>query len=104
MVKPKWTLPCILAVDAPCNAIQQIINTAGFKPAVPPMNFDASDIDTAFVQCVVCEKAITGGKWFARITHEQRIFALCCPLCTEVFERSPRPYVRRVETLEKCST
>ena len=68
------------------------------------MNFDASDIDTAFVQCVVCEKAITGGKWFARIKCSERVFALCCPLCTEVFERSPRPYVRRVETLEKCST
>jgi hypothetical protein len=82
----------------------KVINAAGLKPAVSIMNrFDASDIDAAFVQCAVCEKAITGGKWFARMAYGPRMFALCCPLCTEVFERNPRPYVRRVETLEKCA-
>ena len=59
--------------------------------------FDASEMDTAFVQCAVCEKGITGGNWFARIAHDEKIVALCCPLCTEVFERNPKPYIRRIE-------
>ena len=61
-------------------------------------NFDASDIDCASVQCAVCEKFITGGKWFARIKHGDVMVALCCPLCTETFEANPKPYVRRIET------
>jgi hypothetical protein len=63
-------------------------------------NFDASNPDAAYVQCAVCEKAITGGKWFARISHGQRMVALCCPLCAEVFEKNPHAYIRRIETLE----
>ena len=63
-------------------------------------NYDASRLDCAYVQCAVCEKEITGGKWFARIKHAQWMVALCCPLCTEAFERNPRGYIRRIETLE----
>ena len=62
--------------------------------------FDASDPDVSFVECAVCEKAITGGRWFARIKHGDWMVALCCPLCTETFERSPGGYVRRIETLD----
>jgi len=61
--------------------------------------FDASDIDVGYVQCVVCENGIKGGKWFARIKHGEWMVALCCPLCTETFERSPHVYIRRIETL-----
>lgn len=61
--------------------------------------FNASDMDVAFVQCAVCEKGITGGNWFARIRHDAWIVALCCPLCTETFEANPRPYIRQIETL-----
>ena len=60
--------------------------------------FDASNHEVEFVQCAVCEKAITGGKWFARIRNGGRVVALCCPLCTEAFEENPRPYIRRIET------
>ena len=63
-------------------------------------NYDASDLDCAYVICAVCEKAITGGKWFARIKHGEWMVALCCPLCTDVFERNPHAYIRRIETLE----
>ena len=63
------------------------------------MNFDASNPDSDFVQCAVCEKAITGGRWFARITHGDFTVALCCPLCAETFELKPEAYVRRIETL-----
>ena len=62
-------------------------------------NFDASNLNCDYVQCAVCEKAITGGKWFARIKHGEWTVALCCPLCAETFERSPHPYIRRIETL-----
>lgn len=62
--------------------------------------FDASNPDCEYVQCVVCEKIITGGKWFARIKHGEWMVALCCPLCTEAFESKPLAYVRRIETLQ----
>ena len=65
------------------------------------MNFDATNLDVEYVQCAVCDKAIAGGKWFARIAHSERLYALCCPLCTETFERNPRPYVTRIMTLER---
>ena len=61
--------------------------------------FDASNGEISYVQCAVCEKIITGGKWFARIKHGDLMVALCCPLCTDTFERSPRAYIRRIETL-----
>lgn len=61
--------------------------------------FDASDGDCDSVQCAVCEKVITGGKWFARLKHGEWMLALCCPLCTEAFESKPDAYVRRIESL-----
>ena len=64
------------------------------------MNFDASNMEVEYVQCAVCEKAITGGKWFSRIKEGEWMVALCCPLCTKTFEANPRSYIRRVETLE----
>lgn len=60
--------------------------------------FDATSDEVEFVQCAVCEKAITGGKWFARIKSGEWMVALCCPLCTEAFEQNPKPYMRRIET------
>ena len=64
------------------------------------MNFDASNPDCDSVQCAVCEKLITGGNWFSRIKHDEWMVALCCPLCTDTFEKNPHGYVRRIETLE----
>jgi hypothetical protein len=85
-------------------------------------NYDASKLDRSCVQCAVCEKSITGGKWFARvqlvkcavcdqiiaggkwsarIQHERMniMVALCCPLCTQAFEGNPDAYMRRIEKL-----
>ena len=64
------------------------------------MNFDASNMEIENVQCAVCEKAIRGGQWFSRIKHGEWMVALCCPLCTEVFEKNPQGYIRRIQTLE----
>lgn len=62
--------------------------------------YDATDPDCGCVQCAVCDNAIRGGRWYARIRHGERMLALCCPLCTEVFQAKPHVYVRRIETLE----
>lgn len=62
-------------------------------------NYDASNMDVEYVQCAVCEKAIKGGNWFARIKHGDWMVALCCPLCTEAFEKNPNIYIRRIESL-----
>ena len=62
--------------------------------------FDASNMESEYVQCAVCEKAITGGKWFSRIRQGEWMVALCCPLCTEVFQKNPHAYIRRIQTLE----
>jgi hypothetical protein len=62
--------------------------------------FDAANDEIEFVQCAVCEKVITGGKWFARIRNGQWMVALCCPLCTATFEDNPTAYIRRIETYE----
>ncbi len=61
--------------------------------------FDASDPECSYVQCAVCDKLINGGKWYARIKHDEWMVALCCPLCTEVFQSKPHAYIRRIETL-----
>ncbi len=66
--------------------------------------YDASNLECEFVQCAVCQKAITGGKWFARIKQGQWMVALCCPLCTEVFEAKPHAYIRRIETLAQMDS
>jgi hypothetical protein len=63
-------------------------------------NFDASKPDCEYVLCAVCENVIKGGRWFSRIKHGDWLVALCCPLCTETFEKAPHAYIRRIETLE----
>lgn len=68
------------------------------------MNFDASNLNCDLVQCAVCENDIKAGKWFARIKHGEWMVALCCPLCTETFERNPHAYIRRIETIEWMRT
>lgn len=62
-------------------------------------NYDASNLDCEYVQCAVCEKAIKGGNWFARIRHGHWMVALCCPLCADTFDKAPHSYIRRIETL-----
>jgi hypothetical protein len=63
------------------------------------MQFDAYNPEVEFVQCAVCENGITGGRWFARVAQGELMVALCCPLCLEVFEKNPVPYIRRIETV-----
>lgn len=64
------------------------------------LQFHAEDIDTEYVNCAVCENAIFGGRWFARIKHGEIMVALCCPLCEETFLAKPAPYIRRIQAYD----
>jgi hypothetical protein len=57
------------------------------KEDEPMANFDASNLDCEYVQCAVCEKAITGSKWYARINNGGRMVALCCPCARRRLKR-----------------
>ena len=89
----------------PSNRIRLSKRKARLSVYLPPryvpliMNYDASNPDAELVQCAVCEKAISGGRWFSPIVRESFTVALCCPLCTETFQSNPHPYLRRIETL-----
>jgi len=65
-------------------------------------NFDASNEMVEAVNCAVCEKEIRGANWFARISKEEHMVALCCPLCEEVFVKKPKPYIGRIVTYERA--
>lgn len=65
------------------------------------MQFDATNPEIEFVQCAVCEKAITGAHWYARVACGDIMVALCCPLCLEVFQSNKHRYQRRIETLSR---
>lgn len=43
--------------------------------------------------CVVCGKPARGVSGYCRLLHEDRMFALCCPLCLETFQKRPEYYV-----------
>lgn len=66
--------------------------------------YDANNMDCNYVQCAVCDNDIRGGRWYARVRHEELMLALCCPLCMEVFQTKPDAYVRRIEMLERAPT
>lgn len=48
-----------------------------------------SDEATGTEACVVCGKPAEGGRDFSHLYHEGRRFALCCPLCIQLFQRAP---------------
>ena len=48
-----------------------------------------SDDSTRDEICVVCGKATEGNAGTAHLYHDGRRFALCCPMCVEMFQRAP---------------
>lgn len=42
--------------------------------------------------CVVCGKPARGISGYSRLLHEDRMYALCCPLCMETFQKKPDYY------------
>lgn len=51
--------------------------------------------------CVVCGKSTEGDRGFAHRYHDGRRFAVCCPLCLQMFERASDRFARgdRPQTL-----
>lgn len=62
-------------------------------------NFDPGNLNVEDVRCVVCEKMITGGNWFARVKHGERTVVLCCSQCAEKFHATPQAYIQPLTTL-----
>ena len=62
-------------------------------------NFDANSRDGAPLCCVVCEREIPGGNWFARVKLGNGRVALCRPRCTELFAEDPERFVARAGSL-----
>lgn len=63
------------------------------------INYDATDPVMEEVRCTVCDRSITGGRWYARLAHGEIMLALCCPLCLETFNRNRRPFIGRIRLL-----
>ena len=44
--------------------------------------------------CIVCGKSVLQGGGMCSIKVEDRMIALCCPLCIETFNRDPKRYMQ----------
>lgn len=44
--------------------------------------------------CAVCGKSAEGSPSFSHLYHERRRFALCCPVCVQMFQRAPDRFAR----------
>jgi len=44
--------------------------------------------------CTVCGKSVEQGGGFCHINIENRMVALCCPLCMDTFQKDPKHYLR----------
>jgi len=51
-------------------------------------------------QCFVCEKAIAGERWFARVKHGECTVVLCTEKCAKAFYRQRLPGLRKFQILE----
>lgn len=48
-------------------------------------------------RCAVCGKSVEQGGGFCHINIENRMVALCCPLCMDTFQKDPKQYMRMEE-------
>jgi hypothetical protein len=65
------------------------------------MNIDdvmISKVDDAGERCAVCGKSVARGGGYTRINFENKMVALCCPLCLNTFQENPREFVHRQDT------
>ncbi len=53
-----------------------------------------TDSSTHDETCIVCGKSTEGTGSFAHLYHEGRRFALCCPMCLQMFERARDRFAR----------
>jgi hypothetical protein len=59
-------------------------------------NFDANTRDGHPLHCLVCEKEIPGGNWFARIKLGAHRVAMCKPRCMEIYCDQPDFFAARL--------
>lgn len=59
-----------------------------------------SDESNGVETCRVCGKSADGDRGFTHIYHGGRRFAVCCPLCTQMFQRAPD----RFASGERCKS
>lgn len=57
------------------------------------MSNEIQDFDK---ECLVCGKGVEHGEGFCRLKVEERMIALCCPLCMEVYQKEPRRFLAKL--------
>ena len=46
-------------------------------------------------RCIICGKEVAGGRGYAHLKHDDQMVTLCCPLCFDTFQKSPKVYANR---------
>lgn len=54
---------------------------------------DPYEIENWDHHCIVCHKSVDEGGGMAHFKVEDRMVALCCPLCIETFNKNPKHYL-----------
>ena len=62
------------------------------------MKPSGTNLENWDLRCVVCDKSVQAGGGYCHINVQDRMIALCCPLCLETFQKDPAPYLRRRES------
>lgn len=62
---------------------------------------DTMDYQNEAETCVVCGKAVSGGAGFCRMNHDGFMVNLCCPLCADVFQKDPKPFMQRFHKIRE---
>jgi hypothetical protein len=44
-------------------------------------------------RCLVCQRSVVGEDVYCHIRVENRMIALCCPLCYDTFHSNPKKYL-----------
>ncbi len=46
--------------------------------------------------CLVCGKDVDHGGGFSRLNVKGRMIALCCPLCLDVYQKTPERFLAKL--------
>ena len=69
--------------------------------AGPPMSIeDTIGYQNHVPACAVCGKNVQHGGGFARVKQGETMVELCCPLCLDLFQKDPQPYLKRLLRVE----
>jgi hypothetical protein len=51
--------------------------------------------------CEICGKDLGACGAFARVRHTGRMVIACGPMCLEVFQKDPAPYMARLQKIDR---